>query len=136
MVSSSVESQERTWAVFVHLAALSGHLIPFGNVVGPLLVWLIKRDESSYLNEHGKEAVNFQLTSMVYGILYLTVALVIVFSSAVHTVGVGALPVFFWWIFIVGALLWLLWMISVIVAAVAAASGRTFHYPLAIRFIA
>jgi uncharacterized Tic20 family protein len=111
-------------------------MIPFGNIVGPLLVWLIKRDESAYVNEHGKEAVNFQLTSLIYGILYLAVSLVTFFRYAAHEVSVPAVPVFLLWIVGAGVLLWLLWMISVIAAAVAAASGRPFRYPLAIRFIA
>jgi uncharacterized protein len=136
MPTADIESKDRTWAVYAHLAALSGHMIPFGNIVGPLLVWLIKRDESAYVNEHGKEAVNFQLTSLIYGILYLAISLFGFFRYVAHDVSVPTFPVSFLWIIIAGVSLWLLWMISVITAAVAAASGRRFKYPLAIRFIA
>jgi hypothetical protein len=42
------EAQERTWGMFCHLAALAGYIIPFGNIIGPLIIWLIKKDESDY----------------------------------------------------------------------------------------
>jgi len=136
MVNSGIASQDRTWAVVAHLAALTGHLIPFGSLVGPLVIWLVKRDESAFVNEHGKEAVNFQLSAMVYGILYLTVAFAVI-SAGLHAgivANLAALPSLYS-VIAVGMLLWLIWTVCVIVGAVTAAGGKPFRYPLSIRFI-
>jgi uncharacterized Tic20 family protein len=134
-LNSGIASQDRTWAAVAHLAALIGHLIPFGSIVGPLVVWLVKRDESPFVNEHGKEAVNFQLSAIVYGILYLAVAIGVVVNAGVHVADMAAFPVSLYWIVVVGMLLWLIWTVSVIVGAATAAGGKPFRYPLSIRFI-
>jgi uncharacterized protein len=53
---------ERTWAMLCHLSALAGCILPLGNILGPLAVWLLKKDESPFIDEHGKAALNFQVT--------------------------------------------------------------------------
>lgn len=58
--------EECKWGMACHLAALSGYLIPFGNVIGPLVVWICKKNESEFVNEHGKTALNFQLTVTIF----------------------------------------------------------------------
>ena len=60
----------RMWAMFCHLAGLAGMVIPgIGCVIGPLVLWLIKKDEFPFVNEQGKEALNFQITMLIYGIV-------------------------------------------------------------------
>ena len=59
------EQQVRTWTMLVHLAALAVFLFPVGLVLGPLIIWLIKRNELPEVDQHGKEAVNFQLTVFI-----------------------------------------------------------------------
>ena len=51
---------ERNWAMFCHLAAFAGFFFPFGGIIGPLICWLSKRDESTWVNENGKASLNFQ----------------------------------------------------------------------------
>jgi uncharacterized Tic20 family protein len=58
--------EECKWAMACHLSALSGFVIPFGNVIGPLVVWICKKNESEFVNEHGKTALNFQLTLTIF----------------------------------------------------------------------
>jgi uncharacterized protein len=132
---SSITSQDRTWAVVAHLAALTGHLIPFGSLVGPLVIWLVKREESPFVDEHGKEAVNFQLSALIYGLLYFTAALGVFINAGVHAANMATFPVSLYWVIAVGMLLWLFWTACVIVGAVTAAGGKSFRYPLSIRFI-
>src|SRR5512135_1863652 len=62
---SGNESQARTWNMLCHLSALAGYIIPFGNVLGPLLIWQIKKNEFPSVEEHGKAALNFQLTVLI-----------------------------------------------------------------------
>ena len=64
--SPANDKEERNWAMACHLSALAGYVIPFGNIAGPLLVWLLKKDEYSLVNEQGKESLNFQLSLLIY----------------------------------------------------------------------
>jgi uncharacterized Tic20 family protein len=108
--------QERTWATIAHLAAFSGFLIPLGNVLGPLVVWLIKREEGPFVDQQGKEALNFGISVTLYAALgYLLIFVLI-----------GVLVLFALFVF---------WVVAVILAAVRANDGRSYRYPLTIRLI-
>ena len=65
-VQYELTNDERTWGMLCHLAALASYIIPLGNIIGPLVVWLVKRNEYAYADWHGKESVNFQLSLMLY----------------------------------------------------------------------
>jgi uncharacterized Tic20 family protein len=109
---------ERMWAMFCHLAALAGFVVPvpFASVIGPLVVWMIKKDEYALVDDQGKEAVNFQISVALYCVLCLPLVFVLI------------------GVFLIGALS-LFGLICVIVAAMKANDGEPFHYPLCIRFI-
>ena len=62
MAQSLTKSQKETWGMAAHMSALIGLLFAPGIVLGPLAVWLLKRNDSDFVNENGKEALNFQLT--------------------------------------------------------------------------
>src|SRR5215475_16090730 len=63
-------AQDRSWATLCHLVALAGFVgIPFGNVLGPLIFWLVMREKYPEIDEHGKESLNFQLTMTIYTIV-------------------------------------------------------------------
>jgi len=107
---------DRTWAMLCHLSGLAGYVIPFGNIFGPLAIWLIKRDQSWLVDDQGKEAVNFQISWTIYMIISLIAILVLVGIVLVGIVAVGGL-------------------VLLIVAAVKANEGIAYRYPLTIRFI-
>jgi uncharacterized Tic20 family protein len=105
---------ERTYALFNHLTLLTVHgLFP---VVPALIMWLIKRHESPFLDDHGKEAVNFQLSLVVYGLAALALMAVIV-----------GIPL------MVGV--YVLGMVGMIRGAMAANRGEYYRYPMCLRFI-
>lgn len=106
----------RNWAMFAHLSSFSGHFIPFGHIFGPLIVWCIKKDELPFVNDQGKEALNFQIT--------MTLALIVAAISLLIVVGIVLLPG-----------VWLFDVIVTIIAAVKANEGVPFRYPLTLRFI-
>ena len=111
------EKQERTWAMLCHLGAFAGFILPaFGNIIGPLVFWLIKRDESDLVDDQGKESLNFQISMAIYFIGAGILTLVVI--GFVLLVGLG---IFF--------------IVMVIMASVKANSGERFRYPLTIRFI-
>lgn len=125
------ESEERTWGVFTHLAAFSGFIIPFGNILGPLIVWLIKKEESSLVNDQGKEALNFQITMSLYAIgagilafIFLALTFIIPF--------LGILTVLIYLLIFAIAIAEI---VFIIIAAVNANKGEYYRYPLTIRFL-
>ena len=112
----NVSKDERTWGMLCHLAAFSGFIIPLGNVLGPLVIWLIKKDEMPFVNDQGKESLNFQLTMMI--------ALII--SAILVVVLIG---------FVLLAILAVFQIIVLIIATIKANEGVRYRYPYAIRFI-
>jgi uncharacterized Tic20 family protein len=107
----------RKWAMFCHLAALVGLLgNGIGFVLGPLIVWLVKREEDAFIDDQGKEAVNFQLTMFIAAII----------SGLLMLIVIGFLL-----IAIVAALM----IIFPIIGATKANEGELYRYPLTIRFI-
>ena len=59
-------NQARSWAMWCHLSALAGLVVPLGNILGPLIVWQMKRNEFPSVDAHGKAALNFQLSALIY----------------------------------------------------------------------
>ncbi|WP_234734734.1 DUF4870 domain-containing protein [Tellurirhabdus bombi] len=114
--SSLSQSDERMWAMFAHLSALAGFAIPFGNIIGPLVVWQIQKDKSAFVDFHGKESLNFQITM---AILY-AISFVLVFIL----VGFGLLVI-----------LGLVSLVLFIIASVKANNGEYYKYPFTFRFI-
>lgn len=111
-----VSSDERTWGVLTHAAAFAGFAVPFGNVLGPLLIWLVKRDESRFLDANGKQAVNFQITWTIWiGIALLTLL-----------IGIGLLIV---------PVVMLAWLIFVVLAMIRASEDQVYDYPLTIDLV-
>lgn len=114
--ASGVSSDDTTWGVIVHVSAFVGIFIPFGNVLGPLVVWLIKKDESEFVDASGKQALNFQITWTIL----LLIALVTIL------VGIGLLLV---------PILGIAWLIIVVLAAIRTSNGEVYDYPLKIDLI-
>jgi uncharacterized protein len=123
---------ENVWALLCHAAVLGAFFIPFGNIVGPLIVWMLKRKESELVDQHGKSAVNFQITLSLF-VLACIIALIATFFRAFGGVSLGWVA---WLLFIVlsAALILVLSLVFMIIAMVKASQGETDHYPLTIRF--
>jgi hypothetical protein len=110
-------NQEKTWGLFCHLSAFALFIFPaFGNILGPLIIWLIKKDESPYVDKQGKESLNFQISFTLYAFLAGILTLVVI------------------GIFLLLALV-VAWVVLVIVATLKASNREEFAYPLSIRFI-
>jgi len=94
-----------------------------GHVVGPLLVWLLKRDESPEIDDQGKESLNFQISMLIYTILLGVVCFILLFVL----IGLLLIPLF--------AVLYILDIVLVIIACIKASEGKLYRYPLTIRLI-
>jgi uncharacterized Tic20 family protein len=110
------EAQERNWAMGCHLIALAGFIIPFGNIIGPLIFWLIKKDESEFVDDQGKESLNFQITVTIFAIIAAFLILIVIGLFLLVAVGIFAL-------------------VMIIIAGIKASSGEKYRYPLTLRLV-
>ncbi len=80
--ANGVSAEEKQWGMFAHLASLAGIIIPLGNLLGPLIVWLVKKDSSPFVRNAAAGAFNFSITmaliSILGWILNFTVVLAII----------------------------------------------------------
>ena len=119
----SPESQARTWNMWCHLSVLSAFIIPFGNLLGPFLVWQLKKNEIPSVEAHAKAALNFQLTILIA----LVVGAAMAFILAFVCVGYLLFPLL--------GLIALCGIILPIIAGVRANDGVDFKYPYTIEFL-
>ncbi|MEE8450562.1 MAG: DUF4870 domain-containing protein [Thermoguttaceae bacterium] len=111
-----VRPEERTWGMLAHLSGLLIFAMPLANIAGPLVVWLIKKDEMPFVDDQAKEALNFQISATIY--------IILAGVSALALIGFVLFP---------AALLFHL--IFTILAALKANEGVCYRYPLCIRFV-
>lgn len=128
----------RTWSMFCHISALAGLFFGLGGVIGPLLVWQIKKNELPEIEPHGKEALNFQLTILIINII--VGILFIGFLGAAFGIGrMWRSPLSFWSGGIgIGSIIIIINLVAYILAVIAglkANNGEAYRYPFAIRFI-
>ncbi len=110
------KSDENMWAVFCHLGGLFGAIIPPGNVIVPLIIWIIQRDKYPFVEDQGKEAINFQISVAIYAI-----ACAILIFVAIGFFMLIALAIFN--------------LVVTVMAAVKASEGIKYRYPMSIRLI-
>ena len=107
---------ERMWAMFCHLSGLAGFVFPFGNIIAPLVIWMIKKEEYPLVNDQGKEALNFQISMTIY----IIASVILIFL----VIGIPLL-----------ILLGLFSLIVIIIASIKANEGEKYRYPFTIRFL-
>ena len=113
---TTVRSDENTWSMLCHLSAFSCFVVPFGNIIGPLVIWLLKRDQYPAVNDQGKESLNFQISFTIY--FFISVGLTLLLIGIPLLIGLG---IFF--------------LVIVIVATVKASEGMLYRYPMNMRLV-
>lgn len=113
---SDASAEARQWAMFAHLSALIGFLIPLGSILGPLIIWQIKKNEFAFVDDHGKEALNFQITVLIAVVVCLVLTVVLIGFLLLPVVGVVAL-------------------VLTVMAGIKANNGETYRYPFTLRLI-
>ena len=106
----------RTWEVLCHALGFAGFVFPLGNILGPLIVWLMKKSESPSVDAHGKEALNFQISMTIWILLCSITFLVLVGFILVPAAVVTHI-------------------VLTLIGTIKAGDGELYHYPLTIRFI-
>jgi uncharacterized Tic20 family protein len=113
--------EARQWGMFAHLSALAGFIIPFGHLIGPLVIWMMKKDQVPFVNDQGKESLNFQIT--------VTIGLVAVFIIGLLSICIGGIGFFLVpAVGIIGA-------VMAAMGAMEANKGVAYRYPFALRLI-
>jgi len=127
-----------------HLSALIAVAgLPFGHIVGPLVVYLIKAHESEFVAEHARASLNYQITVSILGFVGVIAAVAIMLgfiasgsAQQMSDAGPGVSIAVFWIAIAMGVLLILLLsLIFIIAGTIAASQGRPYTYPFAIRFL-
>lgn len=145
------QNSENTNAFLIHISAFAGFIFPFGNIVTPLIAWQTLKDRSNYLDEQGKEAVNFNLSYTLYMFIAGIIIVPLFFGSFFqnrHHRGHWDWDIFDWdWdlhsgsffgLVSFGSLIGIIGLIGlalVIIAALKANKGEDYKYPLTIKFV-
>jgi uncharacterized Tic20 family protein len=111
-----LSESERNWAMLCHLSAFAGFFFPFGGIIGPLICWLSRKDDSLWVDRNGKSSLNFQISLLLYMVLAIPLCFILVGIPIVVFLGI-------------------LKIICIIIGSVKASKGEDFRYPLSIPFI-
>ena len=106
----------RQWAMVCHLSAFAGLMFPFGNLLGPLIIWQLKKDSDPFIDAQGKEALNFQITVAIAATVSMLLVLLIIGFALLTLVGIGA-------------------AVLAIIAGIKANDGVDYRYPFTLRLI-
>lgn len=146
-----VDNHQKNIATFIHLSSFSRFMIPFGNFIGPIVLWIANKDKSEFVDAHGKQIINFQISILLYALIVgmLTIPFFIfnVFNGidfldihafdSIHLNVTKPSPL----LYITGGLGFLailgfiLEMVFIVRASLAAKDGEYFNYPLTIKFL-
>jgi uncharacterized Tic20 family protein len=129
----SHEQEVRNWSMLCHLSALLGLIIPFTNLLGPFIVWQIKKNEFPEIDLHAKESLNFQITFIFINIVFLF----FLFRNVGYSSMIGSSFLMFTWgtgLALLFSLVRVTCWILVVIAGIKANNGELFHYP-SIKFI-
>lgn len=116
------DADERMWAMLGHLSAFTAFITGLGCVIGPLIVWLVKRETMPFAGDQAKEALNFNITMAIIAVVLLLIT--------VLTLGIGiilAVPA--------GIIIGIAWLVLVIMATIKSNEGERYRYPFCLRLI-
>jgi len=147
------KTSEKNTAAFTHLSTLSQYIIPFGNYILPLVIWTNYKDKSEFANHHGKQALNFQLSILLYSLILALIAIPIFITVLLQNLpieavfnddfvirnfnfegNIGLLSVGLTAVVLFGVLKFVEFFL-VIYASIKASNGELYKYPMTIPFI-
>ncbi|MFY2765281.1 DUF4870 domain-containing protein [Arenimonas sp. MALMAid1274] len=113
---NEVTQEQKTWGMIAHLSSLIGFIIPLGNILAPLVVWLVKKDTMPFVDDQGKEALNFNITVAIAGIISGLLTLILIGFLLLLVVGLA-------------------WIVLTIMAGIKANEGVAYRYPFTLRLV-
>ncbi|WP_333601483.1 DUF4870 domain-containing protein [Flavobacterium sp.] len=146
-------TNEKNTATFLHLSALTQYIIPFGNYIFPIIIWSSKKNESEFVDQNGKQVLNFQLSIFIYSIILCAIAIPIflyaIFKNIpfhfnfhqdeflIHNLchgNMSGLTILGIVTVLVFAFMKVMEFVLIIHAAVKSSNGENYKYPLSIPF--
>ena len=121
-----ITQNDKNYSSITHLSGFAGWFFPFGNIIAPLLLWIAKKNESTYIDSHGKAAVNFQLSILFYCFLLA----ILIIPITIFTLGLGLLAIIIGFIPAI-----ILKIVLIISASMKATNGEYYNYPFTIEFV-
>lgn len=144
-------NHQKNIATFIHLSTFSRFIIPLGNFIGPVILWVLNKDKSEFIDKHGKQAINFQMSILLYAIIIgtLTIPLFIfkLFSGidfidfhGFHDfhINIGKPSPLLYIGGFLGAfaiLAFILELVFIVIASLKARDGAYYNYPFTINFL-
>lgn len=144
-------NHQKNLATIIHLSTFSRFIIPFGNFIGPIVLWITNKEKSDFIDTHGKQAINFQISILLYtmilGLLFVPFFLFNVFShldffeintfDGLHISLNEPSPLFILggslgFVAVIGFILEIIFIIN---ASIKAKDGELYQYPFSINFI-
>lgn len=142
-------NNQNTNAFLIHISAFAGFMFPFGNIITPLIAWQTLKDRSAYLDEQGKEAVNFNISYSLYvfllTILFIPFAFGSLFNRHRNHINWNNLNINFdfgfdnFYSFLgfgsIAGIIYIIGIALVIIASIKARNGENYKYPFTIKFV-
>ncbi|WP_248722307.1 DUF4870 domain-containing protein [Seonamhaeicola sp. ML3] len=146
-----LNNHQKNIATFIHLSTFSRFIIPFGNFIGPIILWVTNKDKSEFVDYHGKQAINFQISILLYAVIIGTLTIPFFIFKVFHGIDFidfhgfqdfhinlgkpspllyigGALGAF-------AILAFIFELIFIVIASLKARDGEYYRYPLTINFL-
>ncbi|WP_456437443.1 DUF4870 domain-containing protein [Psychroserpens sp.] len=146
-----LDNHQKNIATFIHLSTFSRFIIPFGNFIGPIVLWMANKEKSEFVDNHGKQAINFQISILLYalviGLLSVPFFFFNIFSSfdfididlfdGIHLNITEPSPLLYigGGLGVLAILAFILELVFIVIASLKARDGETYHYPLTIDFL-
>lgn len=145
------ENHEKNIATFIHLSTFCRFIIPFGNFIGPIVLWIANKEKSEFIDNHGKQAINFQMSILLYALilgLFTVPFFFFKFFSSLNFIDINAFdgihlnisepsPLLYLGggLGVLAVIGFILELVFIIVASLKARDGELYHYPLSINFL-
>ena len=146
-----VTDHHRNIATFIHLSTFTRFLIPFGNFIGPIVLWAINKEKSEFVDKHGKQAINFQMSILLYALILGTISIPFFIFKIFNGIDFIDFNGFYDFhinigkpsplLYITGGLGviaflgFLIEMALIVKASLSARDGKPYNYPLTINFL-
>jgi uncharacterized Tic20 family protein len=146
-----LDTHKKNIATFIHLSTFSRFIIPLGNYLGPIILWIINKDKSEFIDTHGKQAINFQISILLYTLIMGTLTIpffVFKFFNGLDFIDFHGFHDFhinigepspllyvtggLGFIAIIG---FILELVFIVIASLKARDGELYKYPLTINFL-
>ena len=146
-----IDNHQKNIATFIHLSTFSRFVIPLGNFIGPIVLWVINKDKSEFIDEHGKQAINFQMSVFLYALIIGTLSVPFFIFNIFNgfdffdfngfgnfNISIGkpsALLYIGGGLGVLAVIGFIIELVLIIVASLKARDGEPYNYPFTINFL-